>query len=106
MFLRCPVQASPKKWSQWLSLAELWYNTSFHSSLQCSPLKALYGVDPFLALTPTLKLTNHQEVSDILKERQIFTELLKEQLARAQNRMKMLTQIGQSITFRLGIKCF
>jgi hypothetical protein len=89
MFLRCSVQASPKKWSKWLPLAGLWYNTSFHTSLQCSPFKALYGMDPFPAFTPTLKFIEHQEVSKVLKERQIFTEMLKEQLARAQNRMKM-----------------
>jgi hypothetical protein len=29
--------------------------------LQCSTFKALYGVDPFPVLTPTLKLTDHQE---------------------------------------------
>jgi hypothetical protein len=33
MFLRCAVQATPIQWTKWLALAELWYNTSFHSSL-------------------------------------------------------------------------
>lgn len=27
-YLRCLVQACPSKWSQWLSLAEYWYNTT------------------------------------------------------------------------------
>jgi hypothetical protein len=89
MFLRCAVQETPKQWTKWLSLAELWYNTCFHSSLQCSPFKALSGVDPSPCIIPTLKHTDHQDVSDMLKERQLFTELLKEQLAKAQNRMKL-----------------
>jgi hypothetical protein len=37
MYLRCAVHSNPQKWKSWLSLAELWYNTSFHSSLGCSP---------------------------------------------------------------------
>jgi len=36
MYLRCAVQDSPKTWKSWLSLAELWYNSSFHTSLGCS----------------------------------------------------------------------
>jgi transposase InsO family protein len=32
-FLRSFVHACPTKWSHWLSLAEYWNNTSFHSSL-------------------------------------------------------------------------
>jgi hypothetical protein len=89
MFLRCAVQETPKQWTKWLSLAELWYNTCFHSSLQCSLFKALSGVDPSPCIIPTLKHTDHQDVSDMLMERQLFTELLKEQLAKAQNRMKL-----------------
>jgi hypothetical protein len=54
MYLRCLVHASPKDWTKWLSLAELWYNTAFHTSLQCSPFKALYGVDPPSGLLPSL----------------------------------------------------
>jgi hypothetical protein len=46
MFLRCAVYQAQKKWKKWLAQAELWYNTSFHSSLQCTPFKALYGYDP------------------------------------------------------------
>jgi len=33
MYLRCAVHHTPHKWKSWLSLAELWYNTSWHSSL-------------------------------------------------------------------------
>ncbi|WVZ54304.1 hypothetical protein U9M48_005124, partial [Paspalum notatum var. saurae] len=30
-YLRCMVQACPSKWLSWLSLAEFWYNTTYHS---------------------------------------------------------------------------
>jgi hypothetical protein len=68
---------------KWLPLAELWYNTSFHSSLQYSPFKALYGVELSPRFFPSLRLSDHQEIADILKERQFFLELLKDQLAKA-----------------------
>jgi hypothetical protein len=45
-YLRCFVHACPTKWSQWLSLAEYWYNTSYHSSLGESPSVVLYGHEP------------------------------------------------------------
>jgi hypothetical protein len=110
MFLRCSVQATPKQWVKWLSLAELWYNTSYHSALQCSPFKVLYGVDPSPDLFPTLRLSEHPDVALVLKERQMFTELLKDQLAKAQNRMKLYAdsnhtkrsfQVGEQVLLRL-----
>jgi hypothetical protein len=105
MFLRCDVQATPKQWFRWLPLAELWYNTSFHSTLQCSPFRAMYATDPSPGMFPQLKLTDHQDVQDILKERQFFSEVIKEQLAKAQNRMKL--QVDQNRTersFQVGEK--
>jgi hypothetical protein len=69
MFLMCAVQETSKQWTKWLSLAELWYNTCFHSSLQCYPFKALYGVDPSPGIVPTLKHTECHDVFDMVKER-------------------------------------
>jgi hypothetical protein len=57
--------------------------------MQCSPFKALYAADPHPRLFPTLQLTDHPDVAELLKERQMSTALLKEQLAKAQNRMKL-----------------
>jgi hypothetical protein len=38
-YLRCMSSACPTKWCKWLSLAEYWYNTTFHSALNKSHLK-------------------------------------------------------------------
>lgn len=56
-------------------LLQFWYNTNFHSSLNKSPFEILYGHEP-----------RHLEIW--LKERKTMTELLKQQLLRAQIRMK------------------
>jgi hypothetical protein len=45
-YLRCMTQAAPQKWSKWISLAEFWYNTTFHSALGKSPFEVLYGYKP------------------------------------------------------------
>lgn len=37
VFLRCAVNACPRQWKKWLSVAELWYNTNYHSALGRSP---------------------------------------------------------------------
>jgi transposase InsO family protein len=37
MYLRCVVHDSPTTWKTWLSLAELWYNSSLHTAIGCSP---------------------------------------------------------------------
>ena len=45
-YLRCMCIEHPTQWSVWLSTAEFWYNTNFHTSLQLSPFEALYGYKP------------------------------------------------------------
>jgi hypothetical protein len=83
MYLRSAVNGSPKQWVKWLSLVELLYNSSHRSSLNCSPFKAHYGVEPSRGLTPTLNATSNPEADTSLAERQQLFEMLKDQLARA-----------------------
>ncbi|KAJ3686553.1 hypothetical protein LUZ61_015717 [Rhynchospora tenuis] len=87
-YLRCMVFDKQKKWSHWLYLAEYWYNTSFHSSLNCSPFQALYGYEP--RELPSVKVGN--ENSDVITgeggRREQTLELLKFHLKRAQEKMK------------------
>lgn len=46
MYLRWFVHSCPRKWGKWLSLAEYWYNTSHHSTLNSSLFVVLYGHEP------------------------------------------------------------
>ncbi|XP_022877076.1 uncharacterized protein LOC111395327 [Olea europaea var. sylvestris] len=46
MYLRCSTYGKPKSWSNWIPWAEYWYNTTFHSSTNTTPFKAVYGRDP------------------------------------------------------------
>jgi len=88
MYLRCAVYDSPKKWHSWLSLAELWYNSSFHSSLNCSPFKALYGYEPQLGALSQIPENVSTNVAEMATERQLQLKALKTHLCNAQNRMK------------------
>jgi hypothetical protein len=45
-YLHCAVHACPTKWKDWLPLAEYWYNTSYHSSLNKTSFEVLYGHEP------------------------------------------------------------
>ena len=45
-YLRCVIGEQPKQWSRWLSLAEWWYSSTYHTSVQLTPFEALYGYTP------------------------------------------------------------
>jgi hypothetical protein len=67
-------------------------------------------VDPHPGLFPSLHLAEHPDVANILRERQFYTELLKENLAKAQNMMKLQAdhnrtersfQVGEHVLLKL-----
>lgn len=87
MYLRCAVHDTPSKWRKWLSTAEFWYNTTYHSSLNTSPFQALYGKEPNFGGLPTLAAQLPAETSSEL-DWATHTDALRAQLARAQNRVK------------------
>jgi hypothetical protein len=110
MYLRCYIASTPKQWVKWLPLVELWYNSSYHTALKCSPFKALYGVDPFLGVCPEVIPPDNQDVAATLEERKNFSEMLKQNLARAQNMMKLEAdskrtsrqfQVGEHVLLKL-----
>lgn len=86
-YLRCFVNACPKKWKSWLPTAEFWYNTSHHSALNCSPFEVLYGRRP-RSLGLTVDATTPSDLSDWLHERHTMQNLVRQHLLRAQDRMK------------------
>lgn len=82
------AHACPAKWSKWLSLAEYWYNTTFHSALRRSPFEVLYGYKPKhfgLQESTTSTVPDHQTW---LKDKDDMQKLIQQHLLRAQQRMK------------------
>ena len=45
-YLRAFAADKPTTWVDWLSLAEYWFNTNFHTSTKTTPFEALYGYPP------------------------------------------------------------
>ncbi len=82
------MHACPSKWSRWLTLAEYWYNTSFHSSLGTTPFEVLYGHKPrYFGLTAAAACPT-SDLATWLTERDHMLSLIREHLQRAQLRMK------------------
>jgi hypothetical protein len=104
------VQEDPKQWRRWLPLAEFWYNATVHSSIGCSPFKALYGHEPNLGAMPELGSTLHPTVEGVIVERAQQIESLKKHLSAAQLRMKTFAdrnrtekqfQVGDNVLLKL-----
>lgn len=87
-FLRCTVHSCPRQWSKWISVAEFWYNTSIHSALGKSPFEVLYGYTPRQLGIANLHLCSVPNLEQWLKDRELLSQLVKQQLQRARLRMK------------------
>jgi hypothetical protein len=110
MFLRCNVQETPKQWRRLLPMAELWYNSCFHTALGCSPFQALYGHEPNFGALPELEPDANSPVDAFFSERAAHLELLTRNLDAAQKRMKKYAdkqrtekdfQVGDVVLLRL-----
>ena len=110
MFLRCAVYDQPKQWKTWLPLAELWYNSSYHSAIGCSPFKALYGLEPAMPTVPPEASDASPQVAELITNRADHLLMLKEHLAKAQHRMKTYAdrnrverqyQVGEQVLLKL-----
>jgi hypothetical protein len=71
-----------------LSLAEYWYNTSFHSAIQTSPFEALYGHQPRHFGIINTTVCRSGDLASWLQERALKQDLLKQHLIRARQIMK------------------
>jgi hypothetical protein len=94
-YLRCMAFLEPKKWVSWMSLAEWWYNITYHTSLKCSPFEALYGYHPPLiseVMVPGLE----SSAVDFLQQKQHMLTKLRDNLTKAQQRSKKYADRNRS----------
>lgn len=99
----CGVQDAPKTWKAWLSLEELWYNSSYQKSLGCSPFKTLYGVEANIGVTLSIPNDTPVNVSELVENRELHLKPLKHHLVNAQNRMKTMSDRKRSdLQFQVG----
>ncbi|CAL1407986.1 unnamed protein product [Linum trigynum] len=64
-YRRCFAHQQPRLWHMFLPWVELWYNTSFHRTIDMSPYKALYGCEP-PSIIPYREGDNRMEAVDQL----------------------------------------
>lgn len=109
-YLRCFVHQWPRKWYSYLPWAELWYNTTYHSSTGMTPFQALYGRLPPSILLYFDGLSRVNEVDQNLLQRDELLQHLKKNLDMAANRMKQTAdkkrrnvefQVGEMVLLRL-----
>lgn len=87
-YLRCMCHNKPQDWAKWLPLAEYWYNTNYHTAIKKTPYEIVYNQIPPVHM-PYLKNSYLVEAIDrSLQQKEHMIQLLKEQIHRAQNRMK------------------
>lgn len=78
----------PMGWTNWIPMAEWWYNTHHHSGLKTSPFEALYGYKP-----PYLNFHQQGRIHDsttrsFCKDMTDSLRLIKQNLVEAQARIK------------------
>lgn len=107
MYLRCSTHQCPTNWHAWIPLADFWYNTSYHTSLGCSPYKALYGHEPNYGTFLAELSSENSDVQQWIAENNSRQEELKEQLSKAQTRIKHYADQKRSErSFSVGDKAY
>ncbi|GJT69044.1 retrotransposable element Tf2 [Tanacetum coccineum] len=88
-YLRCICGEKPKEWSKWLSLAEWWCNTNYHSVLTITPYEILYGQTHPIYIPYVSGESRVDTIDKTLTAREEFINALKFHLKRSQERMKI-----------------
>nr|GEY69369.1 hypothetical protein [Tanacetum cinerariifolium]GEY72908.1 hypothetical protein [Tanacetum cinerariifolium] len=95
-YLRCMTGEQPKQGVKWLSLAEWWYNSNFHTSIHTTPYEAVYGKPPPVHIPYIRGESKVDLVDKTLSEREAVMETLKFHISRAQSRMKSHVDNGRT----------
>jgi hypothetical protein len=103
MYLRCLTGDRPRQWLRWLPWAEYVYNTAFHTALQATPFRVVYGRDP-----PSLRSYDASEIRVVavaqnLAERDEFLQDVRVRLEQAQQEAKrQYDRQHRAVTFAVG----
>lgn len=87
-YLRCMTSEKPKQWKRWLPLAQWWYNSNFHTGIRSTPFEALFGYPPPQLPLGSIPNSHVAAVDEVLKERHQTMLELRDNLTKAQERMK------------------
>lgn len=86
--MRAFVRHQLAKWSRYFLLAELCYNTISDSSIKITPCKALFGKPPLSIPSYVPRYSSIVAADDLLRDRDKLLSILRNNLSRAQERMK------------------
>jgi hypothetical protein len=87
-YLRSMAFLEPQKWSEWLPLAEWWYNSAYHTAIKTSPFQALYEYPPPQIQEIIIPEDALPETQATLREKDHMIKMLQKNLVYAQSRMK------------------
>lgn len=87
-YLRSMAFQEPHQWYSWLALAEWWYNTTYHTSLQMTPFQAMYGYPPPQINEFSVPCNVSVEARVTIEQKEAILRKLKSSLTEAQRRMK------------------
>lgn len=88
MYLCCLIGDYRKKWVDWLPWAEYCYHTSFHTALQTTPFKVVYGRDPPRLLSYVAGSSLVEAIDNALLDHDSCLRDIRSKLQQAQVRMK------------------
>lgn len=102
-YLRYMTSDAPQTWSDWLPLAEWWYNTTYHTAIRITPFEVIYGQPPPVHLPYLPGESTSPTVDRTLQRRKELIDMMKFHLLRAQNRMKQYADSRRSAReFQIG----
>jgi hypothetical protein len=87
-YLRSMAFSEPKKWCSWLSLAEWWYNSTYHTATKFTPFHALYGFPAPMISEISISGPVELDAKAFLVKKEQMLQQLKANLLHAQQRMK------------------
>ncbi|MCH79682.1 transposon Tf2-1 polyprotein, partial [Trifolium medium] len=87
-YLRCFIADQPKTWANWIYWAEYWFNTCYHATTGQTPFEIVYGRAPPVITRWIQGETRVEAVQRELQDRDEAIRQLRQQLLRAQDRMK------------------